>query len=112
MNEENEKLEKVIKLVEKYKAKVHEKSELESKIKRLKKSLENFMDTGNKYIFVEFAHGAGSCEQLYPSEVYPSEAVRETIRDDVLFHIQRMERELTAIDAEILNLGKWITSGE
>lgn len=65
MDEENKKLEKVIKLVEQYKTKVHEKSTLESKIREFKRSLENFMDTGNKHIFVEFAHGAYSLQYNY-----------------------------------------------
>ena len=111
MNEENKKLEKVIELVERYKVKVHERSTLEVKIQNLKRSLENFMDTGNKHIFVEFAHGGGSCEQLYISGSYPSDTVKESIKADVLNHIEKLESELTKINTDILNLSKWITSG-
>lgn len=111
MDEENKKLEKIIELVERYKVKVHEKSTLESKIREFKRFLESFMDTGNKHIFVEFAHSGGSCDQLYPCGVYPSDAVKEAIKADVLNHIEELEGELMKVNTDILNLSKWITSG-
>lgn len=111
MDEENKKLEKIIELVERYKVKVHEKSTLESKIREFKRSLESFIDTGNKHIFVEFAHSGGSCEQLYPCGIYPSDTVKEAIKTDVLNHIEELEGELMKVNTDILNLSKWITSG-
>lgn len=111
MDEENKKLEKIIELVERYKVKDHEKSTLESKIREFKRSLENLMDTGNKHIFVEFAHGADSCDQLYPCGIYPSDTVKEAIKADVLNHIEELEGELMKVNTDILNLSKWITSG-
>lgn len=111
VKELNKRLEKIIELVERYKVKVHEKSTLESKIREFKRSLENFMDTGNKHIFVEFAHGAGSCDQLYSCGIYPSDTVKEAIKADVLNHIEKLEGELMKVNTDILNLSKWITSG-
>ena len=111
MGEENKKLEKTIELVERYKVKVLEKSTLESKIRNLKKSLESFMDTENSHIFIEFAHEGGSCDQLYPCGIDPSDTVKEVIRIDILNHIESLEQELTNINTDILNLSKWITSG-
>jgi len=111
MDEENKKLEKIIELVERYNAKVQERTSLEVKIQKIKKSLENFMDTGNKHIFVEFAHSGGSCEQLYISGTYPSDAVKEAIKADVLTHIEELESDLMHVNTTILNLSTWITSG-
>ena len=102
-------LTEIIKYVKDYETKLAEKKDCENKINNLEKDLEKFLDTENKHVHILYSWSSVN-EFLYPNGTFPSDSVKNAIKEDVQNIIDRLKQDLVRIDTELWNLSKIITT--
>ena len=95
--------EEIISLVNEVQKAEEELEKLRRSLSNDKRCLDDFKDTGNKYLAVYFNHGSGwvNVYNEFPSDYYPSDKVREAVLADLNSAIERMEAEEKALEEKI-----------
>ena len=101
--------EEIISLVNEIQKTEKELEQATISVERAKRHLDEFKDTGNKYLAVSFNHGSG-WENLYSEfefpGIYPSEKVRNAVIADLELAIRELEVARDDLAIKLENMKK------
>ena len=98
-----DRVEQIIGYVKEYEQKVAEEKRITNEINSVQKDIDNMMDTGNKYLMIKFNHGNGY-EPLYRESTYPSDNVRNAIKEDMEKYKLSLQEKLRKVHDDVLRL--------
>ena len=94
--------EEIISLVNEIQKTEKELEKVRNSISNAKRYLDNFKDTGNKYLAVSFNHGSGWENPYYEfPDKHPSDRVREAVLADLEPALKEMESDEEELNAKL-----------
>ena len=99
--------EEIISLVNEIQKTEKELEKVRKSISNARRYLDNFKDTGNKYLAVSFNHGSGWENPYYEfPDKHPSDRVREAVLADLEPALKEMESDEEELDIKLENMKK------